>query len=157
MWLRQLFAEPGGEGPNVRGGEVGSIAVDEHVADDGRTRLLGARYGRRVDQAYALDVLCDAGVDLRVVESLASRGRASLQMIERARDALWYVLVRMRHLLDERYWGSWGAQLFKGGGVAFHHRLLARVSREALAVLPRPVGGEATCYDEARILFLHNA
>jgi hypothetical protein len=60
---------------------VGPVAIDEHVADDGRTLLLGARYRRRIDQANALNPLCDAGVDLRVVESLASRSGASLQVI----------------------------------------------------------------------------
>jgi hypothetical protein len=52
---------------------ISAVTVDEGVANDGRACLLEAHYGRRVDQPYALHLLCDAGVDLRVVEGLASR------------------------------------------------------------------------------------
>ena len=83
MWLGQLFTEPGGEGSHVSRGEVGAVAVDKHIANHGRTLILEAHSGRRVDQPYALDLLCCVGVDLRVVEGPASRGGALLQMVER--------------------------------------------------------------------------
>ena len=38
--LGQLPAEPGDEGPHVGPREVGAVAVDENVADDGRASLL---------------------------------------------------------------------------------------------------------------------
>jgi hypothetical protein len=40
--LWQVFGEPGGEGQNVRGGQVGPVAVDQHVADHGWAHLPGA-------------------------------------------------------------------------------------------------------------------
>jgi hypothetical protein len=39
-WLWQLLVEPRGEGSHVRRRKVGAIAVDEHVANDGRACLL---------------------------------------------------------------------------------------------------------------------
>src|SRR5919112_2271237 len=59
-------------------------------------------HGRRVDQAYALDLRRDAGVDRRVGECLASGGRAALQVVQGTRDTLGHVHAGMRHLFDER-------------------------------------------------------
>src|SRR3712207_4176014 len=134
-----------------------AVTVDEGVTDNRRARISGAQHGRRVDEFDALHPLGGPRVYGTVAEGLASRECALLQAIEGSRDALGYVLVRVRNVLDDRHLRAGTAQLLEGGDVPLLQGLLAGFLAQALPVFHDPVDGEAARHDEVRALPLRDA
>ena len=90
---------------------MGTVAVDEHVADHGRAGILEAYFGSRVDQGHALDFCRCTGVYPRVTERLAPGDGAILEMVERARDTLVYVLVGVGDIIEKNTYKPDGTEL----------------------------------------------